>query len=71
MRTSLRVLGPEHPSTLTSMNNLAFTWKGQGKGKEALALMKECFKSRRNCIGTDHPDTQSSLETLNQWRNKN
>jgi Tetratricopeptide repeat len=27
MERSLRVLGKEHPSTLTSMNNLAFTWK--------------------------------------------
>jgi hypothetical protein len=26
-----RVLVPEHPDTLTSMNNLAFTWKGKGR----------------------------------------
>jgi hypothetical protein len=30
METSKRVLGLEHPSTLTSMNNLAFTWKSRG-----------------------------------------
>jgi hypothetical protein len=27
------VLGPEHPGTLTSMNNLAFTWKSKAKSK--------------------------------------
>jgi len=38
METSKRVLGPEHPDTLTSMNNLSFTWKAMGKQAEALKL---------------------------------
>ena len=41
METFKRVLGAEHPDTLTSMNNLAFTWKGQGQDKEALKLMEQ------------------------------
>ena len=64
METRKRVVGAELPNTLTSMNNLAFTWKGQGKAKDALPLMEECFRYRRNYIGVDHLDTQSSLETL-------
>jgi hypothetical protein len=40
METSLRVLGAEHPSTLTRMNNLAFTWERQGQDTEALKLME-------------------------------
>jgi len=31
METSLRVLGPGHPDALTSMANLAYTWKSQGR----------------------------------------
>jgi hypothetical protein len=31
-----RVFGEEHPSTLTSMNNLAFTLKGQGRNDDAI-----------------------------------
>jgi len=31
-----RVLGQEHPDTLTSMNNLAWTLKSQGRDDEAL-----------------------------------
>ena len=31
METRKRKLGADHPSTLTSMNNLAFTWKEQGR----------------------------------------
>ncbi|KAB8237936.1 uncharacterized protein BDW43DRAFT_296928 [Aspergillus alliaceus] len=50
-----QVLGPEHPDTLTSMNNLAYTWKLLGKVKDALALMKKCIELRRNFLGPDHP----------------
>ncbi|OCK99026.1 uncharacterized protein K441DRAFT_541722, partial [Cenococcum geophilum 1.58] len=38
--TSLRVLGAEHPDTLTSINNLAFTFKAQGLNKEVTSLIK-------------------------------
>ncbi|KAK0752401.1 hypothetical protein B0T18DRAFT_404787 [Schizothecium vesticola] len=37
-RLKLRV---DHPDTLTSMDNLAFTWKGQGRRVGALALMED------------------------------
>lgn len=40
MELRKRVLGPEHPDTLTSMSNLAFPCKGQGKIKNFLALIK-------------------------------
>ncbi|KAL4965066.1 purine and uridine phosphorylase [Aspergillus stella-maris] len=35
------VLGAEHPSTLTSMVNLAYTWKSQGRVLDALPLLEE------------------------------
>ncbi|RYP00545.1 hypothetical protein DL766_006150 [Monosporascus sp. MC13-8B] len=28
-------LGADHPNTLASMHNLAYTWKAQGRGEEA------------------------------------
>jgi hypothetical protein len=37
-------LGPDHPSTLNSINNLAFTWKGTGKEIEAIKLIEECIQ---------------------------
>ena len=42
IETSKRVLGEEHPDTLTSMNNLAFIWKKQRRDTEAIELMKKC-----------------------------
>ena len=42
MEMSIKVLGAEHPHTLTSMSNLAFTWKGLGRDAAAVKLMERC-----------------------------
>ncbi|EMD58161.1 hypothetical protein COCSADRAFT_104582, partial [Bipolaris sorokiniana ND90Pr] len=42
MQMRKRVLGDEHPNTLTSTNNLAFTLQSQARREEALALMEIC-----------------------------
>ena len=68
METSLRVLGQEHPDTLTSMNNLAFTWKGYGRHAEALKLMEECVLLRTRILGANQSHTLSSLTTLLGWQ---
>jgi Tetratricopeptide repeat len=65
MGTRKRVLGKEHPDTLISMNNLAFTWKFQGRDNNALGLMKECLLLRKQKLERDYPLTVSSLETVN------
>ena len=61
-------LGADHPDTLTSMHNLAFTWKGQGREEEALRLMDECTSLRTRVLSAKHPDTLSSTETLIKWK---
>ena len=68
METRKRLLGAEHPSTLTTMNNLAFTWERQGRDTEALKLMEECVRLRTRVLGIDHPDTTSSFATLIRWQ---
>jgi hypothetical protein len=62
------VLGDEHPHTLTSMSNLAYTLWSQSSYNEAVALIESCFQSREQVLGRQHPDTQSSLETLDGWQ---
>ena len=71
VKTNKRVLGAEHPSTLTCMNNLAFTWKRQDWDKEAIALMKECVRLRERVLGLDHPFTSPSRVALDQWERGN
>ncbi|KAF2727510.1 hypothetical protein EJ04DRAFT_538910 [Polyplosphaeria fusca] len=66
--SSRRVLGDEHPSTLTSMNNLAFTLQSQGLYSKAIPLLEECCRLRQHVLGPDHPHTRSSLEALQEWK---
>jgi len=61
------LIGAEHPSTLTSMNNLAFTWKWQGRVAEAIKLMEECVQLRTLVLGGGHSDTLSSFTALIGW----
>ena len=68
METSLRVLGEEHPDTLTSMNNLAFTIHSQGRNAEAVKLMTECVLLRIRVSGAEHPHTLSSSTALVEWQ---
>ena len=64
-----RVLGDEHPDTLTSINNLAFTMKELGRKMEATKLMAECVKLRNRVLGTEHPYALSSAAVLADWQN--
>jgi hypothetical protein len=65
-----KVLGDEHPDTLTSMANLAHTLELQSRHKEALDLIDLCFQSRQKVLGEQHPATQSTQRALNGWRHK-
>ena len=68
MKTSKMVLGEEHPDTLTSMSNLAVTWKCQDRNDEALELMVECVQLYKKILGIEHPDTKLSLDVLYKWQ---
>jgi Tetratricopeptide repeat len=68
METSLRVVGQEHPDTLTSMNNLAWTWKGQNRDIEALDLISSCLELLIRKLGANHPNTTACTQTYNTWK---
>ena len=67
IETSARVLGEEHPNTLTSLNNLVFTWKSQGRLSDALELMQSCLHIRQLVLGPGHPNTVSTLSAVTDW----
>ncbi|KAK2734188.1 Kinesin light chain 5, partial [Colletotrichum kahawae] len=67
IETRKRVLREEHPSTLTSMHNLSFTWKDQERWEDAVQLLRNCVRRRENVLGVDHPDTMSSASALSDW----
>ena len=59
-----RVLGPEHPDTLQSMDGLAATYVNLGRLTEALKLYEECLEIRKRVLGPEHPDTLQSMDGL-------
>jgi eukaryotic-like serine/threonine-protein kinase len=57
-------LGPDHPDTLTSRNNLANAYTYAGRTAEAIALHETTLKIRESKLGPDHPDTLTSRNNL-------
>ena len=59
-----RTLGPSHPHTLGSMNNLAALLKAQGHLEEARPLYVDALEGRRRTLGPSHPHTFTSMLNL-------
>jgi tetratricopeptide (TPR) repeat protein len=59
-----RVLGPDHPDTLNSRNNLAEAYRAAGRAAEAIPLHERTLADREPTLGPDHPDTLSSRNNL-------
>ncbi|KAI0123269.1 Tetratricopeptide repeat-domain-containing protein [Xylariales sp. AK1849] len=55
---------PEHPDTLTSMNNLAGVLSRQGKYEEAEQMHRQTLELRKELLGPEHPDTLASINNL-------
>jgi tetratricopeptide (TPR) repeat protein len=57
-------LGPDHPDTLTSRNNLAATYQDAGRTKDAIKLHQATLKQMESKLGPDHPNTLTSRNNL-------
>jgi len=57
-------LGPLHPNTATSLNNLAALYQDQGKNEQAEPLYQRALSIREQQLGPLHPDTANSLNNL-------
>ena len=64
MEMMQRVLGKEHPDTLTSMRHLANTFSQQDRWNEAEELQLQVMEVRRRVLGEEHPDTLRSAGDL-------
>ena len=62
-----RVLGRDHPDTLTTRNNIAH-WTGEvGDAREALRLFTELLPDQERVLGRDHPDTLTTRNNIAHW----
>ena len=59
-----KILGPDHPDTLTLRNNLAYAYYSAGRLGEAIPLFEEVLADRVRVLGDDHPSTLASRNNL-------
>ena len=52
-----RVLGEDHPDTLTTRHNLAYCYQEAGRIDEAITLYENLVSDRIRVLGEDHPQT--------------
>ena len=59
-----RHFGPDHPDTLSSMNNLAVSYEALNRPADALKLREEVLAIQKRVLPKDHPDTLRSMVNL-------
>ncbi|KAJ5454948.1 hypothetical protein N7530_012717 [Penicillium desertorum] len=64
METRKTKLGEDHPDTLTSMSNLASTYRNRGRWEEAEQLEVQVMETRKTKLGVDNHDTLTSMNNL-------
>ncbi|MBK6874141.1 MAG: tetratricopeptide repeat protein [Kineosporiaceae bacterium] len=64
LATRERVLGPEHPATLNSRNNLAGGYWAVGRHQDAITLNEQTLATRERVLGPEHPATLNSRNNL-------
>ena len=57
-------LGPDHPDTLTTRNNLATAYLDAGHVSTAIDMFEALLADRTRILGPDHPDTLTTRSNL-------
>jgi tetratricopeptide (TPR) repeat protein len=64
IETRRSVLGEEHLDTLTSIVNLASTYRNQGQWREAEELQVQVIETTKRILSDEHPHTLTSISNL-------
>jgi tetratricopeptide (TPR) repeat protein len=59
-----KALGPDHTSTLSTVNNLGNLYKNQGKLAKAEAMYLRALKGNEKALGPDHTSTLFTIHNL-------
>ena len=62
--TNKALFGPDHPSTLANMNNLARTYRYGGQFAKAVLLHEQAMERMNAKLGPDHPSTLANMGNL-------
>lgn len=66
----VRLLGPEHPTTLSAKRNLAFFLPRVGHIDTAIDMLAELLPVHQRVLGPSHPDTVCTWQTLAYWHGR-
>jgi hypothetical protein len=58
------VLGPDHPDTLASRNNLAYAYQSAGDVGRAIPIYQQTLADAERVRGPDHPSTLTFRNNL-------
>ncbi|KAJ0348564.1 hypothetical protein COL154_013741 [Colletotrichum chrysophilum] len=64
-----KALGPDHTSTLLTVNNLGNLYSDQGRLKEAVAMYERALQGREKALGPDHTSTLGTVGNLGNLYN--
>ena len=59
-----RVLGPEHPEIVSTLNQLAWLSILQGKYQQAKGLLQPALAGFEHVLGAEHPEVAAALDNL-------
>lgn len=59
-----KTVGPEHPDTISSLNNLGELYESQGQYREAETILRRALEMSQKALGPDHPGTATVLHNL-------
>ena len=62
-----RILGPDHPDTLTARGNLAASYRSAERTADAITIQERVAADRERILGADHPDTVLARDRLAEW----
>ena len=65
-----QALGPAHPATATSLNNLAPLYQSMGNYPEALPLYQRALAISEQALGPSHPTTVTIQENTRKLEQK-
>ena len=64
LKACKRTLGDEHPSTILSMNNLAWSYNNLGRPQDAVQLREKVLEACKRTLGDEHLSTILSMGNL-------
>jgi tetratricopeptide (TPR) repeat protein len=64
MEARSRMLGEEHPDTLSAMASLAITYRKQGRWKKAEELQVKVMGAKLRVLSKEHPNTLTAMANL-------